>query len=541
MARLDAEQYRALVEHIPTMVWRAAVDTEREYVNANWTSFTGRSLEQELGRGWLEGVHPDDLESCSACYVEHFARRQPFETEFRLRRYDGVYRYVYDRGVPYEANGSFGGFIGCCADIDERRAREVSSGETDFFGMSLDNLCVAGFDGYLKHVNLSWTRTLGWTPQELMSRPSLDFVHPDDRAATLAGRERLHAEAWLGPLVNRYLCKDGSYRWFEWRSVGHRERGLVYAAARDVTEQKLAEASLAEAQELQEKLQAQLIFADRLASVGTLAAGVAHELNNPLAYVTANIALIIEELASPRAKILSGQLSELEEMARQALTGAERIRKIVLGLKTFSRTEEERRTAIDLPIGIGTGLGLSICHNIVFGMGGEIALASVEGRGTTVRVVLPAARSLPVGAVICLPGSQPPTAGAAVLVVDDEPAIGTVLRRILRDHEVTVVTRAKHALELISQGKHFDVIVSDLMMPDMSGMGFYDELRKSFPEVVARVVFISGDAFTPTAKAFFDRVPNEVIAKPFGPHRVRQTVERLSETRKAFYDGTLQK
>src|SRR5690606_31893280 len=100
----------------------------------------------------------------------------------------------------------------------------------------------------------------------------------------------------LGPLVNRYLCKDGTHRWFEWRSVAHVARGLVYAVARDITEQKLGEARLAAAQAEKEQLERRLVFADRMASVGTLAAGVAHEINNPLSYVTANTALLMESL-----------------------------------------------------------------------------------------------------------------------------------------------------------------------------------------------------------------------------------------------------
>jgi signal transduction histidine kinase len=147
----------------------------------------------------------------------------------------------------------------------------------------------------------------------------------------------------MGPLTNRYRCKDGSFRWLEWRSIAHLDRGLVYAAARDVTEQKLAEERLAEATEREEKLERQLMFADRMASIGTLASGAAHEINNPLAAVTTNIGLIIEELdRAPQAQ------SGLREMAIDVQLAAERIRTIVRGLRSFSRVEEERRRVIDL-------------------------------------------------------------------------------------------------------------------------------------------------------------------------------------------------
>jgi PAS domain S-box-containing protein len=107
-------------------------------------------------------------------------------------------------------------------DNNKQHESEDSSVLDDFFEMSRDNVCVAGFDGYFKRVNPSWTRTLGWTAEELMSRPVVDFVHPDDRSDVLKDRARLKEGEVVGPIINRYRCKDGTYRWFEWRSVGGR-------------------------------------------------------------------------------------------------------------------------------------------------------------------------------------------------------------------------------------------------------------------------------------------------------------------------------
>jgi two-component system cell cycle sensor histidine kinase/response regulator CckA len=504
--------------------------------------------------------------------------------------------------------------------------------ERDFFERSLDHLVVAGFDGYIKRLNPAWTRTLGWSAEELTSRPSVEFVHPEDREATLGGRQKLTKGSDMGPLVNRYLCKDGTFRWFEWRSVADVERRLIYAAARDVTERKLAEERLADAKELQEKLQRQLIFADRMASVGTLAAGVAHEVNNPLAFVVANIAMIADGLAALGDERSPSAVKDLLEMADDVLMGAERIRKIVRSLRTFARAEKERLAALDVepvlelainmtfnefrhrarltrdhgtlplveadearlgqvfvnllvnaaqaipegdstaneirivtstdaagravieirdtgagipahllsrvfdpffttkPVGIGSGLGLSICHNIVTAMGGEITVASEEGRGTTIRVVLNAATAgASETATAPRMDATPPknaTVSAAILVVDDEPAIGTVLRRVLREHDVTAVTTATEALDLLASGKRFDVVFSDVMMPEMSGMDFYDQLTRRFPADAEHVIFVSGGAFTPAAADFLERVSNERLEKPFDPQHVREMVQR---------------
>ncbi len=509
---------------------------------------------------------------------------------------------------------------------------DAFSGGAEFFEMTLDLLCISGFDGYFKRVNPSWTRTLGWSVAELLARPSIELVHPDDQPATLLAREGLKANQPLVGLVNRYRCKDGSYRWFEWCSVGHQERRVVYASARDVTEQREGERVLREAKELQERMQRQLILSDRLASVGMLAAGVAHEINNPLAYVVANLDLLAEELKLAADGRRSPNLREWLEAVCEAREGSERIRKIVRGLKTLSRADDERQTVIELrpvlelsvnmafneirhrarlvkdygqtplveaddarlgqvfinllvnaaqaipegnseahevrivtstdalgravidvldtgpgipsealgrvfdpfyttkPIGVGTGLGLSICHSIITSLGGEISASNREGRGARLRVVLAAAkRALPGPPAVSAESAESAAklGRAAVLIVDDERSVSVILGRALVNHDVTTVTSAKEALQQIEAGTAFDLILSDLMMPGMSGMEFYDTVARERPRIAERMVFMSGGAFTPTARAFLARVPNERIEKPFNLSAVRELVQKF--------------
>ena len=119
-----------------------------------------------------------------------------------------------------------------------QRAEEELSG---FFAQSLDMLCIAGLDGYFTRLNPAWKRTLGWTLEELQARPFLDFVHPDDRQATLAQVGVLAAGAPTIAFENRYRCKDGPYRWLQWNARSLPDRRLIYATARDVTDQKRLE------------------------------------------------------------------------------------------------------------------------------------------------------------------------------------------------------------------------------------------------------------------------------------------------------------
>jgi PAS domain S-box-containing protein len=129
---LSAREYRLLIEHSPVLIWRSGLDAKCDYFNDRWLAFTGRAMEHELGDGWAEGVHPDDLDRCVAQYLDSFQRREPFEMEYRLRRHDGVYRWIFDRGVPFvDDAGMFSGFIGSCVDVDDRRRAQADRERQD--------------------------------------------------------------------------------------------------------------------------------------------------------------------------------------------------------------------------------------------------------------------------------------------------------------------------------------------------------------------------------------------------------------------------
>jgi PAS domain S-box-containing protein len=124
---LTEHEYRMLTEHSPVMIWRSGTDSLCDYFNGTWLEFTGRTYEQELGNGWAEGVHPDDLPVCLEVYLSSFDKRAPFEMRYRLRRNDGAYRYLLDRGVPYnDAHGLFAGFIGSCIDVQDTHDAQLA-------------------------------------------------------------------------------------------------------------------------------------------------------------------------------------------------------------------------------------------------------------------------------------------------------------------------------------------------------------------------------------------------------------------------------
>jgi PAS domain S-box-containing protein len=120
-------RFRAMADHAPVLLWMARPDGLCEFFNQGWLEFTGRTLAEELGNGWAEGVHPEDFQACMHTYLDAFVARERFSMEYRLRRHDGVYRWFLDQGAPrFALDGSFAGFIGSCVDITEQRlARDV--------------------------------------------------------------------------------------------------------------------------------------------------------------------------------------------------------------------------------------------------------------------------------------------------------------------------------------------------------------------------------------------------------------------------------
>jgi nitrogen-specific signal transduction histidine kinase len=382
-----------------------------------------------------------------------------------------------------------------------------------------------------------------------------------------------------------------------------------------------------------ERLEKNLLLTDRLASIGVMATGLAHDVASPLTYVLSNVAFAAEELAKLGTGLndagmqsLQEQVERIREALADALQGMQQVDGIMRGVRNFSRGgEDEGRGPVDLhrvlqmavkmtanqtrhtarisrdfrpvptvqgnaaklgqvfvnlllnaaqampdenvekneialvtqtdeqgravlevrdtgcgidceslglvfepfyttkPAGIGTGLGLAICRKIIAEIGGEITVQSSPGKGSVFTVVLPAA----VEQEIQPQPAAPPTGAkrARILVVDDDPIISTAIQRILTDqHQVSVVLSGREALKLLHSNPEFDLILCDLMMPEVSGIDLYQELRRSLPLLSSRMVFLTGGAYTPEAVRFLNSVGNPRLEKPFNPLDLRSLI-----------------
>jgi CheY-like chemotaxis protein len=176
-------------------------------------------------------------------------------------------------------------------------------------------------------------------------------------------------------------------------------------------------------------------------------------------------------------------------------------------------------------IGVGTGLGLSISHGIVTSIGGEMEVDSVVGKGTSIRVILRAAPSEPASPPSETPAPQTTIRGR-ILAIDDERMMLRAMQRMLRGHDVVCTESAIEALAMIDGGEHFDVIISDLTMPSMTGIEFFEELLKRSPEMAHGVVFITGAAITTRTEDFLQSISNQWIEKPFEAATLQSVVNR---------------
>ncbi len=175
--------------------------------------------------------------------VARVFRGESGKAQIELTGRRGGRRWLEVHAVPFrDPRGNIASLLAISRDVTERRRLEEERDR--LFNLSLDPLCVAGFDGHLRQVNPAWTRTLGWSADELLSRPFLDFVHPDDVASTQQALAVLQTGKPVMGFENRYRSRDGSYRWMSWSSFPLSEARLIFAVARDTTERRQAEQML---------------------------------------------------------------------------------------------------------------------------------------------------------------------------------------------------------------------------------------------------------------------------------------------------------
>ncbi|HEV3435983.1 MAG TPA: PAS domain S-box protein, partial [Gemmata sp.] len=249
--RESEERFRSMADSVPVLIWVSDQHSQRRYFNKTWLEFTGRTLKQEEGNGWTENIYPGDRERYLELYVAAFNTRKPFEVEYRLRRHDGEYRWVFARGTPrFTLAGAFAGFSGLCLDVTDRKVAEeaVLRSErnlTDFFENANVGLHWSSEDGTILRANRAELEMLGYTREEYVGQHLSAFHTNRETAVNLLARLRRgeRVDNWSAQL----RCKDGSVRDVLVSSTALWEDGRFIHTrmfTRDVTEHKRAEEHL---------------------------------------------------------------------------------------------------------------------------------------------------------------------------------------------------------------------------------------------------------------------------------------------------------
>lgn len=208
------DHYLTILEEFPALIWRSGLDGACDYFNKTWLDFTGRSLEQELGVGWSEGVHSEDRERCLATYLEHFREQLPFSVEYRLRRLDGDYRWIIDMGRPYQdLDGHFAGYIGVCFDLTEhRQSLERLKVLSRAIEQSPSAVVITDAAGTPEYVNPQFVRQTGFGLDEARTQSHV----LDSRTFAPEARQQIwetieSGRAWQGEFLN--VKKSGESYW----------------------------------------------------------------------------------------------------------------------------------------------------------------------------------------------------------------------------------------------------------------------------------------------------------------------------------------
>jgi len=610
--------YRSLMENALDLVTVVDATGRVVYESPAVTRILGLTPEERIGQPALDLIHPDDRPEVAARLAEGFqVPGTPQAMQLRVRHHDGSWRCLDSVGQVFvDETGAVLGVVNSRDVTEQRRAQEALALQASALNAAANAIVITDREARIVWVNEAFTRMTGYPAAEVLGQTMrlLKSGQHDRAFYERLWETVLSGAAWRGELVNRR--RDGTFYTEEQMITPVRAGGSeithFIAVKQDVSERKRMDEELRQQRET-------LYQTEKLAGMGQLLAGVAHELNNPLTVVTGRAAVLrqalqggaleasMQKLADaaercarivknfvalarqrpparrevdlnqviseaielvayplrvdevtvtldrdPALPAIWGDAHQLHQVvvnlvtnAHHAMREAPRPRRLSLATRAQGGGQRARLEVADSgpgipaeirerifepffttkPVGQGTGLGLSICQGIVEGHGGTIGVTSSPGQGATFAV------ELPVGAAPEPAGESPeavapePARGRAILVVDDEAEVGNLLVEILTatGHEVDTAADGLDALEKLGR-RAYDLILSDIKMPRLDGPGFYRELERLHPQLVARTVFLTGDTLSREVSEFIEATGRPSVGKPFDLEQVYRAV-----------------
>lgn len=491
-------RYLRILEHAPMLIWRSDTTGACDWFNATWLDFTGRTMEQELGYGWAEGVHPDDFDRCVAIYQEAFARQQTFEMQYRLRRTDGLYRWIMDCGKPLpDLDGTFSGYIGYCYDITDsvnalesmreagQRAEEANRIKSEFLA-NVSHELRTPLNGVLGMLQL-----LDFTP----------LVSEQKQFVATAIRSGQNLVRLLSDILDLSRIEAGKL--------------VMEDVPCDIT----------------------MLIEEVFSTFRIEASNKGIELRPSIApgtptYVRTDPLRLRQTLFNLVGNAV--KFTERGGVDVEISTASTRGDTIVLFCTvrdTGPGIPDDRVVSIFQPFTqidgsytrrhSGLGLGLGIVCRLLELFGGCIEVESDPGAGTAMHFAVPTRRARRPQRSEALPEERQHRRACKLhlLVAEDDAVNRVTLTRMLQQlgHSVRAVEDGSKALEALAE-EHFDVVFLDIQMPVLDGIGTMQAIRAGDVEGISTtlpIIAVTAHAMEGDRERFISNGANSYIQKPY--------------------------
>jgi PAS domain S-box-containing protein len=497
--------FKELADNAPVMIWRSAPDALCDWFNKPWLDFVGRAMEQEIGNGWAQGVHPDDFDRCLEVYLSAFEARESFTMTYRLRRADGLYREILDNGKPFYRAGAFAGYFGSCIDVTEQTAAEAQLRQAKKME------AIGHLTGGVAHDFNNLLQVIGG---------NLDLLKkdlPDDARAQRRLRTAMEAVS-LGAKLSSQLLSYARRQALRPKvvNVGQLVREMEQMLRGAVGDAVQIEThidrdlwnTLVDPVQLETVL-LNLAFNARDAMMGRGMLGV--DLRNAA----------LNGAAARRVGLSAGNYVALDVSDTGCGMSPDTVERV---FDPFFTTKGE---------GFGTGLGLSMAQGFVRQSGGHIGIESEPGRGTTIRIYLPRSTQTETGSTEVDVG--PMTGGTeTILLVEDSDLVRATTADALAGLGYTVVEAqdGDSALALIESGVQAGALLTDVVMPgSVRSAELARKARERLPAIA--VLFTSGYAHDRLHDEGALEEGAELLGKPFTLEELDRALRRMLAVRAA--------